>query len=316
MSITFTRHPWVGVEARRNCLANPSGLVNSTGYVRITSHGTLTTTPGVDTRLTTTTTGRSAGTTGIILDTLTVGTDLEPNTVYTFSVEVLGDVGGTARSIMVSADGAGLAVPGTNTFSQTVLARREIQFTTGASGDVNVTVANGQATITGTNAVIFRNAIVEKTSTFDGTYFDGSTTSGELELYAWTGTANASASTLSIPDPAADQVTPHNVLAPWSSGRETRTIAHQLLESSAQRGTYREPRPGQGELDLIFTEPDDAAAAVTFFADKREYAVDSSALPEVAKRFLVAEGTLTVKQDDSHPDAVWHVMIPWREFPL
>jgi hypothetical protein len=312
MGMTFTRIPWTGIEARRNLLANPSGRVNNTGYVRIASHGTLTTTPGVDTRLTTTSTGRGDNTTGVIVDTLTVGTDLLPSTTYVFSVEVLGDVSGSPRSIRVNADGAGLAASASGIFSQTVLTRREIVFTTAASGDVNLSVANGQNTITGTNAIIFRDAIVELDSTFDGTYFDGATSDSALVRHDWTATANQSPSTLSTPNPATDQLTPDTrIRFPYEAGRDTRTSVMELLESEESRTVWFPPTLRRGTLTAVFSNPADAMAGMGWFAGNYDYQLAHPTAPHADMLFAIADGTISVRQNAANTE----LLIPFREVP-
>lgn len=310
--MTFTRIPWTGVEARRNVLSNPSGLVADTGYVRQTSHGTLTTTPGVDTRVTTTTSGRAIGTTGIIIDTLTVGTDLLPATDYVLSVEVLGQVDGTtARSILVNAEGAGAAVIGNVTFSQSSLTRREVTFTTGASGDVQIRVLNGQATITGSNAIIFRNAIVETEATFAG-YFDGASADTALERYDWTGTANQSASTLNIPNPATDQMTPDvRIRFPYEAERETRTSVMDLLESEDSRTVYFPPTLRRGTLTAVFSDPADAIAGMDWLVGNYDYLLEHPTAPHADMTFAVAGDSIRIRQGA----AATELLIPFRELP-
>lgn len=312
--MTFTRIPWTGIEARRNVLANPSGRVADTGYIRQTNHGTLLTTPGVDTRVTTTTSGRAAGTTGIILETLSVGTDLLPSTAYVFSVEVLGQVDGTtARSIIVNAEGAGASVTGDTTYSQSSLTRREVSFTTAASGDVQIRVLNGQATITGSNAIIFRNAIVELDSTFTGDYFDGATPDAALTRHDWTGTANQSASTVSIPDPATDQLTPDiPVTLPYEAARTPRTSIMDLLESEDARTVYFPATLRKGTLTAVFADPAEAIAGMAWFVGNYDYQHTSSAHPHTDMLFAVAESDITVRHGAGGST---ELIIPFRELP-
>lgn len=309
---TFTRIPWVGVEARRNILNNPSGRVNLTGYAAIVLHGTLGITANVATHLGTTTTGRAAGSTGILIQTMSVGTELLPNTTYSFSVEVYAEVlPGSPRDTMVLVAGPGVVSTASRVDSQGTFTRRTVTFTTAASGNVAFQVANGAVTVTGTNYVYFRDAIVEKASTVDAgfIYFNGDSPDIPDVTFYWTGPANNSPSIMSIPA-AADQITPLRVLAPYRVAQEARTVARSLLESTEVRVAFIPPKARANTMKLLFADVAAAYAALAFFQTNHTYVFDDPEMPQIAQTFVVADGQLLVEAAADGLDE-WALSVPW-----
>jgi hypothetical protein len=102
------------------------------------------------------------------------------------------------------------------------------------------------------------SAILELSSTYNSTYFDGNTTDTASTDYAWTGTANASTSTATttVPWPA----TP-DVLAP-SSGLKWQEVTCETAQASISVGgslqdsVYFQPEPATCNLTLQSYELD------------------------------------------------------------
>lgn len=174
-----------------NLLKAPSGRRNQagSGYI-INGTGVLGYDAGADTYfLATASIGSGLG--GLTLGIFTVGTDLSPNTTYTFSASV----DGNATTAGVFVNGAGVASGGAFVTPGTIgsFVRASTTFTTGTSGTVNVSVLNGGALVSG-NVIAFRDAQLEKGSAATP-YFDGySTTTVPYASCYWTGTPDASTS--------------------------------------------------------------------------------------------------------------------------
>ncbi|GEB94385.1 hypothetical protein [Microbacterium lacticum] len=106
-----------------------------------------------------------------------------------------------------------------------------------------------------------------------------------------------------------DQLVVSTVESPWSSVRTVRTIEHQLLESSMTLYTLRPPRPSAGTMKLRLPSITAAHAARDFFSTPSEFGMSPVNPPELAGRFVVTGGDITVAQDVGS----WVVSLPWRE---
>ena len=97
--------------------------------------------------------------------------------------------------------------------------------------------------------------------------------------------------------------------APWSTSRASRTLAHQLLESSKNLFTLRPHAPRTGEMLCRFATSSEAHAAADFFASPAEFGLSPVDPPELAARFVVTGGSITVSQDVGS----WTVSYKWME---
>lgn len=113
-------------------------------------------------------------------------------------------------------------------------------------------------------------------------------------------------------DPSADQLVDVFVQAEWISSRQTRTVAHQLLQDDRSDYTLLPPEPRAGTMTLRFPDAATAHAAADFFADPAEYHL-YPINPEVCSaRFVVHGGQIVVAQTGGGHRS-WTVSLPWRE---
>lgn len=106
-----------------------------------------------------------------------------------------------------------------------------------------------------------------------------------------------------------DQIDVPAVDAPWTSARESRTIEHQLLESSKTLYTLRPPRPSAGVMTLRFPDAAAAHAARDFFSTPAEFDMYPVDPPELSARFVVTGGDIAITQATGS----WTLTLPWRE---
>ena len=106
----------------------------------------------------------------------------------------------------------------------------------------------------------------------------------------------------------ADVLDVPRVEAPWSTSRASRTIAHQLLESSRNLFTLRPPAPRTGQMLCRFATSAAAHAAADFLASPAEFDLYPIDPPELAARFAIT-GDITVAQDVGS----WTVTFGWTE---
>ena len=107
----------------------------------------------------------------------------------------------------------------------------------------------------------------------------------------------------------ADMLNVPRIEAPWSSSRASRTIAHQLLESSKNLFTLRPPAPRVGEMLCRFPTSAAAHAAADFLAAPAEFDLYPVDPPELTARFVITGGTIDVTQDIGS----WTVRFRWME---
>ncbi|EPD83299.1 hypothetical protein HMPREF1529_02675 [Microbacterium sp. oral taxon 186 str. F0373] len=106
-----------------------------------------------------------------------------------------------------------------------------------------------------------------------------------------------------------DQLDVPSIDAPWTSARESRTIEHQLLESSKTLYTLRPPRPSAGAMTLRFPDAASAHAARDFFSTAAEFDMYPVDPPELSARFVVTGGDIAITQETGS----WTLTLPWRE---
>ncbi|QOC24782.1 hypothetical protein IC744_16090 [Microbacterium hominis] len=106
-----------------------------------------------------------------------------------------------------------------------------------------------------------------------------------------------------------DQLTVARVDAPWSDTVESRTLEHQLLESSTTLFTFRPPRAPNGTMHLRFTDSATAYAARAFFTAAAHFRVTDPGPVVLPAVFAVSPGTLSVTQEVGS----WVLALPWRE---
>lgn len=106
-----------------------------------------------------------------------------------------------------------------------------------------------------------------------------------------------------------DVLTVPRVESPWSTSRASRTIAHQLLESSKALFTLRPPAPRSGTMLCRFPTSAAAHAAADFLASPAEFDLYPVDPPELSARFVVTGGDITVAQDVGS----WTVTFRWME---
>lgn len=99
------------------------------------------------------------------------------------------------------------------------------------------------------------------------------------------------------------------VEAPWTTARTSRTVAHQLLESSKNLFTLRPHAPRTGQMTCRFPTSSAAHAAADFFASPNEFGISPVDPPELAARFVVTGGDITVTQEVGS----WTVRFRWME---
>lgn len=148
-----------------NRLSNSSGRTSLFGYTAVGAGAALELVAGVGTYSATLTGGIAGGSFGLIVQTLVVGVDLKPNTVYTFTTEGIAynSTGGTTfMPWSLAATGTGTSYAWVTFPAASGFVRQQITFTTAASGNVDLSVLNGSAspTIAGGNWVGFRDAMV------------------------------------------------------------------------------------------------------------------------------------------------------------
>ncbi|WP_315551256.1 hypothetical protein [Microbacterium aurum] len=97
--------------------------------------------------------------------------------------------------------------------------------------------------------------------------------------------------------------------APWTSARTSRTIAHQLLESSKNVFTLRDPAPRTGLIVCRFPTSEAAHTAADFLASPAEFDLYPVDPPELSARFVIAGGATTITQDVGS----WTVSFAWME---
>lgn len=208
-------------ELRRNAMANPTVSVNTTGYSQQTGGGTWTSssqTTGAPTGATTpsswyrmiATAANTISPVGInMTGTGTTAVPISENTVYTLSAYVF--VSGTTiqtnpRFGWTFYDAAGAAIGGevpggVAAAPDGVWVRREETFTAPAGAAyirplLRITTAGGVFPI---GAIMGITGVMVEAGSSAQAYFDGSTTNAGDFSYNWTGTAGASASTVTAP---------------------------------------------------------------------------------------------------------------------
>lgn len=107
----------------------------------------------------------------------------------------------------------------------------------------------------------------------------------------------------------ADRLDVPRIESPWSTARTSRTIAHQLLESSKNLFTLRPPAPRTGQAVCRFPTSAAAHAAAAFLASPAEFDLYPVDPPELSARFVVTGGDITVTQDVGS----WTVTYRWME---
>jgi len=178
---------------RVNPFNNPSGRRALTGY-SLFGAGTL----GLDVPagLTYDIVGAvlGIGSAGILIEAMTVGGKLLPNTTYTFSLGAIGGTGVATRAYVGGTGVVGAGVVGA-TVPPSTSAPTSVTFTTTASGTVSLYVLNAATTAIG-NVIYFHDAIIDPGATPLG-YFDGSTPDTYDIVYGWADAADNSVSTRS-----------------------------------------------------------------------------------------------------------------------
>ncbi|ALJ20321.1 hypothetical protein [Microbacterium sp. No. 7] len=99
------------------------------------------------------------------------------------------------------------------------------------------------------------------------------------------------------------------VEAPWTSARDTRSVAHQLLESSKNLFTLLPPGPRAGTILIRCTSSADAHDIADFLAAPAEYTLTTTPA-EAGGRFVVTGGQITITQELT---GSWAVRAPWKE---
>lgn len=312
----ISRIPWTPVEVARNFVPNPrasgtalwnAGAASGSGHVAaLSSSGSVPTAP-----TSTLTTSGGASTGSWWLDS-----SIFPITPGLTAVSVAGRFRGTSGSqarisvLFYDASNAQIGSISGDLFTLSgTLAVQKLQDVAVPAGAVNARVRLVRVGGTAGDTLGGYQWIMNAGST-SLTFFSGATANTPIVTYTWVGAADASASVMSIPDPA-DQVTPLTALAPYTSGRESRTIAHDLLEQATSVYTYRPPSPAVGILDLGFDNYAAALAARTFLTGNYAFGLDETVLTDVPM-FRVTGGALELVQDDTALSA-WHVMVPWKE---
>lgn len=197
---TLTAHGFVltsdidalnGVTQITNEIWNPSGRRVTTGYA-VQGGGSMSQSVGNYTQHTAAS-AVAAGNTGILLQILTVGTDILPSTQYTYSIDLLANSGHSVRAYAIGAGAVGTPLTSSIVAVGAGWVRVTITFTTAASGTVGLYMLNAALSVVGgTNR--FRDAMVQLGPSAT-TYFDGST-----DFASWAGTVDFSPSTQTYAD--------------------------------------------------------------------------------------------------------------------
>lgn len=177
-----------------NRVKNPSGRKTVTGLTRLGagSGPLLEGSPGAYTGTSVTASAAIAAGGFGVYQTLTVGTDLLPNTEYNFSAYVYGSTTGAH----VSASGAGVATVSAGSapsVSNSVYTRVNKVITTSAAGAVDLYVVNATSATVNGSKIFFKDAMVTLGPNLPD-YFDGSSTMSDAYTYSWDAAIDASAS--------------------------------------------------------------------------------------------------------------------------
>lgn len=107
-----------------------------------------------------------------------------------------------------------------------------------------------------------------------------------------------------------DTLTVDTVEAPWTAGRGTRTIPHQLLESSEAIYTLLPAERQTGRFVLRIATSAGAYSAADYFAGPYEFSIDDVPHAGLSLRFAVTGGRIEVAETSS---GTWTVTVPWSE---
>jgi hypothetical protein len=214
----------VTVSQSPNPIKNPSGRRGLATYTA--GGGTLGQDAGYGTYVISSTAG-GAGTKSLVFSDLVVGTDLEPNTQYTLSLET--SIAGQSVAPIVYASGTGVVgnVKFVVGFTDTAWHRLSLTFTTTAAGAVQFVFFNNDSVSAAAYIMYFRDAQVER-GPVATPYFDGAKAPDAKYTYSWQGAADASASVRTLVLPRSEQ------LLDWMPG----TSAWDFLEPIVQATGY------------------------------------------------------------------------------
>lgn len=107
-----------------------------------------------------------------------------------------------------------------------------------------------------------------------------------------------------------DYLDPVSVKGPYWATRVTRTIVHDLLQSSTTRTTHLPVASRKGSFVAVFESQEDASAALEWFAGPYLYLLTRSGAIAAETLFAVTGGELEVLQN---LDGSWDVTIPYKE---
>lgn len=183
----------VGTTVRANLVRNPNFETNTTLWsANLGTISRVTTTPQAGTYCLQATSDVDSD----LSVAYTAASSLTIGTAYRAGVWVRCASGTQALTLTML---VGSGVSSTTSFTATT-SWQFVQTDSRTATSTSVTLAVEGAGV-GVN-VFIDSAIVETTSTYDGTFFDGNTTDTATADYAWTGTANASTSTATITNTA------------------------------------------------------------------------------------------------------------------
>jgi hypothetical protein len=336
MTRLILAHPFTD-EQRRNLVTNPGAGIDLTGFTAATGgtgsaaslqRVTTFTPPGTSAYARATkTVMQSSGSSWLRVEYASV--PVVAGTTYTFSAwgRYVNSGGPLTDQVIISWKGAGGAaiseVQQSSSGPAGTYARRSVTAAAPA-GAITAVLSYGVTTaVVATRAEV--SALLFEASDVLEDYFDGNTPdSTEPPIdYAWTGAENASTSTASVPT-SSEQIQPALVLAPWTAGRQSRSILHEYMDDPAStRLTWLSPSPRTGEFDMLFATPAEAASAFDTFSTHQWFSYDGGGdATQAVDAFCVTPGgqptyghvaSLARGEGTIAPVQRWHVLVPWTE---
>lgn len=206
-----------------------------------------------------------------------------------------------------------LTVAGAAVYSQVNTWQRLASTVTAPLGAVTANVSfvlMGSDTPMPPGSDLFLDAVLFETSPTLGPYFDGSTGNGLVsgDFCTWTGTAHASTTTYSIPDPAA-AIVPVQLAAGYDDSQASRSLVHQLA-SGAVVAMILPASTRTGILRLFFLDAASSDAARDGLGRAGVWVYRDSDNPAEGMSFVV---TGAVRRYQTESRKRWIVEAPYQE---
>lgn len=107
-----------------------------------------------------------------------------------------------------------------------------------------------------------------------------------------------------------DYLTPVSVRAPYAATRDTRTVVHDLLQSTSTRVTHLPASSRKGAFVAVFATQEAAIDALDWFSGPYLYLFTKLGAIAAETLFAVSGGGLEIRQN---LDSSWDLTIPYKE---